>query len=124
MHQNLIQGLTNEMTIEEKFNKIWNNSITSNLKHPEYLTYREQFEQTTMIKKIKMEEFQSFQLIENLLKQGIKQGIIKDLPLPILTAFAFIPIITLIRYHISGIIKMDEKQIKKSCEIAWNTIKK
>ncbi|MHA1917152.1 MAG: TetR/AcrR family transcriptional regulator [Candidatus Ranarchaeia archaeon] len=123
MHKDLVQGLTDEMTIEETFKLIWNNSITSNLKHPEYLTFREQFEQTTMMKKIKVEEFKAFQLVGALLQKGIDEQIFKDLPLPVLTAFAFIPIITLTRYHIGGLIKMDENQIKEACEIAWNTIK-
>ena len=123
-YKNLVKGLKEEMSIEETFKLIWKNSFNYNIKHPEYLTFREQFEQTTMMKKIKQNQFESHQFVTNLLQRGIDEGIIKNLPLPILTAFAFIPIITFVKYHINGLLKMDEKQIQESTEIAWNTIKK
>ena len=76
-----------------------------------------------MMKTIKASEFASYQYVSKLLQRGIVEKIIKDLPLPILTAFAFIPVITLLKYHLSGIITMDEALIKQAYDIAWNTIR-
>ena len=117
-----LEGLEQGMTTEEMFKSIWYNSFRFNLRHPEYLTYREQFERTTMMKKVKPETFELFQAVDNLLKRGIKEKTIKALPLAILTAFSYVPIITLLNYHHSGIINMNEDNIKQACEIAWNTI--
>ena len=75
-----------------------------------------------MIKKIRSDEFRLFQTIDELLKRGIKEKIIKDYPLPVLTSFAYIPIITLLNFHHAGIIEMDEDNIMRACEIAWNAI--
>ena len=58
-----------------------------------------------------------------LLKQGIKEKTIKDIPLPILTAFAYFPIITLLKFHHLGLVKMNENRIAQACEIAWNAIR-
>ena len=55
--------------------------------------------------------------------QGIKEGIIKNLPLALLTSFTFVPIITLINYHIGGTIKMTKSRITDAYEIAWNAIR-
>ena len=41
-----------------------------------------------------------------------------------LIRFAFIPVITLLKFHLSDIIKMDENHIKQAYEIAWNAISK
>jgi len=124
MSQGALQGLQDKMTTEQTFKSIWYNSFTYNLNHPEYLLFREQFEQTSMIKNIKENEFEAYQYVRNLLQRGIDENTIKNHPLPILTAFAFIPIITLLKFHLNDIIKMDEDRIKQAYEIAWNAINK
>ncbi|MGY5859362.1 MAG: TetR/AcrR family transcriptional regulator [Candidatus Thorarchaeota archaeon] len=122
MSQGALEGLGKGRTTEEIFKSIWQHSFTFNLRHPEYLAYREQFERTTMMRNIKVEDFELFQTVDNLLKRGIKEKTIKSLSLPILTAFAYAPIITLLNYHHAGIVKMDKAHIELACEIAWNTI--
>lgn len=124
MSQSALQGLQDGMTIEQTFKSIWYNSFTYNLNHPEYLVFREKFEQTAMMTNIKENEFKVYQYVNNLLQRGIDENVIKNYPLPMLTAFVFIPVITLIKFHLSDIIKMDEEQIKQAYEIAWNAIRK
>ena len=119
-----LQGLRDEMTVEQTFKSIWYNSFTYNLNHPEYLGFREQFEQTSMMKNIDENDFESYRYVRHLLQRGINEDTIKNHPLPILTAFAFIPIITLLKFHLSDIIKMDEDHIKQAYEFAWNAISK
>ncbi|MFW9770313.1 MAG: TetR/AcrR family transcriptional regulator [Candidatus Thorarchaeota archaeon] len=123
MSQGALEGVNEGMTTEEIFKSIWHHAFSFNLRHPEYLAYREQFERTTMMGNIKTEDFKLFQTIDNLLKRGIKEKTIKDLPLPILTAFSYAPIITLLNYHRVGIVKIDENQIEQACEIAWSAIR-
>jgi AcrR family transcriptional regulator len=123
MSQGALEGLREGMATEEIFKSIWSHAFTFNLNHPEYLAYREQFERTTMMKNIRAEEFELFQTVDRLLKRGIKEKTIKALPLPILTAFAYFPIITLLNFHHAGIVKMDDKHIEMACEIAWNAIR-
>lgn len=122
MGDGALEGLEPGMTTEEAFKSIWYHSFTFNLKHQDYLTYREQFEQTTMMKNIRPEEFKLFQTVDELFKRGIREGIIKDYPLPVLTSFAYYPIITLLNFHHSGILDMDEDTVVQACEIAWDAI--
>ncbi|MFX1367216.1 MAG: TetR/AcrR family transcriptional regulator [Promethearchaeota archaeon] len=123
MSQGALLGLEERMTTEETFKSIWHHSFTFNLRHPEYCTYRELFERTTMMRNIRAEDFELFQTVDRLLKRGIKEKMIKDYPLPVLTAFAYFPIITLLNFHHAGVIEMDEDNIKQACEIAWNAIR-
>lgn len=123
MSEGALERIEKEMTTEKAFKSIWYNSFTYNLKHPDYVTFREQFEQTTMMKNIQHDEFRLYQTIDGLLKRGIKEKIIKNYPLAILTSFAYFPIITLLNFHHAGIIQMDEDNIRHACEIAWNAIR-
>ncbi len=123
MSNGALEGFNKEMSIEESFKSIWSNSFSYNKSHPDYLIYREKFEQTPMMENIKPEDFELYNYVNNLFQRGKKEHIIKNLSIPLLTAFAFFPIITLLNFHFEGVINMDENHITQACEIAWNTIK-
>jgi AcrR family transcriptional regulator len=124
MSNGALREVNEEMEVEQIFKSIWINSFSFNLNHPIHLIYREKFEQTPMMENIKLEDFKLYNYVNNLFKRGKKEQIIKDLPLPLLTAFAFVPIITLLNFHFMGLINMDEDRITEACEIAWNAIRK
>jgi AcrR family transcriptional regulator len=122
MGQGALEGLQEGMTVKEVFKSIWQHSFTFNLDHPEYLTYREQFEQTAMMGDVRAEDFELYRVVDDLLKRGIKERTIKDMPLPILASFAYYPVITLLRFHQMGVVEMNEGRIRQACEIAWDAI--
>jgi len=123
MSNGALLGVNDAMDIEHIFKSIWINSFSYNLNHPDYLIYREKFEQTPMMENIKPEDFELYNYVNTLFQRGIKEHFIKDLPIPFLASFAFIPIITLLNFHFEGVINMDENHITEACNIAWNTIK-
>ncbi|QEE15767.1 TetR/AcrR family transcriptional regulator [Promethearchaeum syntrophicum] len=121
--QAALQGLDDAKSIKEQFKLIWHNFFTYALAHNDFLIYREYFERTSMMKKIRQENFELFKYITNLLQRGIKEKSIKELPLPFLTAFAFMPIISLLKVNFEAGIKMDDNLINQASEIAWKSIK-
>ena len=123
MSKGALLGVHKEVDIEHVFKSIWSNYFPYCLNHPDYLIYREKFEQTPMMENIKPEDFELHNYIKNLFQRGINEQIIKDLPIPLLISFSFIPIITLLNFHFEGVINMEENHVTEACEIAWNTIK-
>ena len=122
MSNGALEGVHENMNIEQLFKSIWIHSFSFNVNHPDHLIYREKFEQTPMMENISYEDFELYNSVRNLFQRGIKEGIIKDLPIPLLTSFAYFPIITLLNLHFKGVITMDENQITQACELAWNAI--
>ena len=120
--ESVLTNIDVNMSIKDQFYTIWINSFSFYLNHPEYTQYREQFEQTTMMKEVRTDEFELNNYTIEILTKGIKDTIIQDRPIPILISFAFIPIITLLRFHFIGILKLTEEQINSACEIAWKSI--
>ena len=118
----VLSNIDTYMSIKEQFEAIWINSFSFYLNHPEYIQYREQFEQTKMMEDVNTNEFELNNYTMEVLTIGIRNGIFRELPVPLLIAFAFIPIITLIRFHFSKILIMDEKEIINTCNIAWKSI--
>ena len=63
-------------------------------------------------------------IFQKLVKQGIKQKVIKDIPIFMHFALAFGPIIILARNHILGLVELDNVQINQAIEAVWDAIKK
>ncbi|NLN61025.1 MAG: TetR/AcrR family transcriptional regulator [Deltaproteobacteria bacterium] len=59
-----------------------------------------------------------------LFEEGIKQKTLKDLPLPLLFALAFGPIIAMMRDHILGFIVLNDTLLKKTVEACWDGVKR
>ncbi|MFX1516934.1 MAG: TetR/AcrR family transcriptional regulator [Promethearchaeota archaeon] len=123
MSNGALEGIHEKMEIEQVFKSIWIHSFSYNLNHPDYLIYREKFEQTPMMENIKHEDFELYNYVRNLFQRGIKEHLIKDLPISLLTSFAYFPIITLLNFHFGGVISMDENRITEACELAWDAIR-
>ena len=120
--ESVLTNIDANMSIKEQFYAIWGNSFSFYLNHPEYVQYREQFEQTKMMENIKTDDFELNKYTIEILTQGIQNRIIQNLPIPLLISFAFIPIITLVRLHFSNVLTMGEKEIMDACNIAWKSI--
>ena len=63
-------------------------------------------------------------LFRNLLQEGIARQTLKDLPLPLHFALAFGPILSLLRDHVLGFLKLDDALIQKSVEACWDGVKR
>jgi AcrR family transcriptional regulator len=120
--ESVLNNIDTSRPIKERFNAIWINSFSFYLNHPEYTQYREQFEQTKMMKEVNTDGFELNKYTVKLLTKGIQDKIIQDCPIPILISFAFIPIITLLRFHFNGILRLSEERIINAREIAWKSI--
>jgi len=63
-------------------------------------------------------------IFQILVKQGIKQKVIKDIPLFMHFALAYGPIIILVRNHVIGLVELDNVRINQAIEAVWDAIKK
>lgn len=63
-------------------------------------------------------------LIEDLLEEGLGERIVKDLPLPVLCALAFGPVIEVCRDHILEFVTLDERLIERTAEACWDAIRR
>ncbi len=71
MSQGAIKNLKEDMSVEEAFKSTWHDSFIFNLGHPDYLLYRERFEQTAMMQNVNQEEFALYRFSIEILQRGI-----------------------------------------------------
>lgn len=63
-------------------------------------------------------------MFKELFEQGISQQILKDLPLVILFALFFGPLMSVARDHILGFVELDEAMIHRIIEACWDAVKR
>jgi AcrR family transcriptional regulator len=62
-------------------------------------------------------------LITELFTEALETGIVKDLPLPVLFALAFGPLLDICRDHILHFIELDDPLIGRCIEACWDALK-
>jgi len=61
---------------------------------------------------------------ERMFEEGISRQVLKDLPVYVLAALTFSPIVSLVRDHTLGLISLDGDVIAKSIDACWDGIKR
>jgi len=67
---------------------------------------------------------EGYNVFRELFEAGISHQVVKDLPLVILFALAFGPILTMARDHILGFVILDDSLITLAIEACWDGIKR
>ena len=62
--------------------------------------------------------------MKNLFEQGITEGTIKNLPIPVLFALFIGSLISVARDHILGFIELDEHLIRQTADACWDAIQR
>ena len=76
-----------------------------------------------MVDKVRKEEGMSyFQELWSWFERGRREKIFKDIPADLFAAFAFAPLIALTKQHFCGEIELDQKTLKKTFEMSWESV--
>jgi AcrR family transcriptional regulator len=106
------------------FKKLWMNYVNISLAEPERMKFIEQYTHTSYLtKKTKQQSDQLLQPLEEFLANGIKQGLVKKLPVQLLLSQLMGPINESVKLHYNQTLKMTSRLKEELFEMAWNSIK-
>lgn len=106
------------------FKKLWLNYLTISLAEPERMKFIEQYTHTSYLtKKTKQQSDQLLQPLEEFLANGIKQGLVKKLPVQLLLSQLMGPINECVKLHYDQTLKITSRLKEELFEMAWNSIK-
>lgn len=98
------------------------------ISHPQDFQYLEQFHNSPYGVEFRRDRIlgkgEDNDLCRGLMEEGLAQQLVKELPLAVLFALAFGPIIAVARDHNLGFIKLDEGLIKATVQACWDGIRK
>ena len=63
-------------------------------------------------------------IYRELFEDGVAGQVIKELPMAVLFALAFGPLIAVARDHILGFITLEDELIKRTVEACWDSLKR
>jgi AcrR family transcriptional regulator len=124
----LQDGYATSKPIRERFLHIHASILRFFIANPLYFRYIEQYMYSPFGIALKRDRLlgksDEFDILKSLFEEGIAQQVLKELPLPLLIALAFGPLLVLIRDHILGLISVDDVQIKQVIEACWDGVKR
>jgi len=95
--------------------------------HPLHFSFLEQYSNSPYGESVNRERItgntRASNRFQKIIEKGIKQKVVKDMPLFVCYSLTFGPIIMLIRNHIRGLIEIDNANINQVIEASWDALK-
>jgi AcrR family transcriptional regulator len=124
----LWEGYPISKPIRERFIHLGTALLKYFIAHPLYFRYMEQYHNSPYGVSLRRDKILSktedHDIFKNLFEEGIAQQIIKNLPLIMLFALAFGPLVALARDHTLGFTILDGTLIAQTVEACWDGIKR
>jgi len=124
----LQEGYSVGKPLRERFLHLGTALLRYFIAHPLYFRYMEQYYNSpygaSMRRDRLLGKSDNRYIFKDLFEQGISQQVLKDLPILVLFALAFGPMLALARDHILGFAILDDTLIIQSIEACWDGIKR
>ncbi|MCX7635444.1 MAG: TetR/AcrR family transcriptional regulator [Syntrophales bacterium] len=124
----IAQDYPHKAHIRERFIHLGTQLLRYFTKHPIHFRYLEQYHNSpygASLRKDKIfDKKREEDLFRGLLREGIEQGVLKDLPVYIHFALAFGPLTSLARDHVLGLVSLDEDLMERSVAASWDAMKR
>lgn len=128
MSPSLLDGYPHGETVKNRFLHICGGVLRYFIDNPADFRFLKQFHNSPYGMQIRqgwlIGEQQGDRLLRELFEEGVSLGAMKALPLPILFALAFSPLLAIARDHILGLQRLTDELFTGSIEACWNSIER
>lgn len=124
--ESIRQGYCEEGTVQERFLHIGRALVNSLIAFPMKFRFIEQFHNSPYGVANRRERMlgKKDDLVTSLFEDARQQSLIKELPLPVVFALTFGPLLAICRDHIFGLITLDDLLIEKTVKACWDALKR
>ena len=124
----ILDGYPDDAPIRVRFLHLWTALLRYFIEHPLHYRYLEQFHNSPYGVAFRRDKILGkacgCDAFRELFEQGAVQQVVKDLPLVILFALSFGPLLAVARDHILGFVELDEPLINRTIEACWDAVKR
>ncbi|REJ75300.1 MAG: TetR/AcrR family transcriptional regulator [Acidobacteria bacterium] len=123
MSSAIMEGFDQGITIEEQFRTAWFNFYQYAMENPVDFAFGEQFANSPLVNRVSKDEGEGYYgpLIE-MFELGKREGIFKNVPLGVFSAFVFFPVIGLIRNRNDEKLVFGKEMLEQVFQIAWDAV--
>ena len=124
----LSEGYQAKESLRDRFLHLATRLLGYFIANPIHFRYIEQFHNSPYGEEFRRDKLLGKQedcdFFRHIFEEGVSQQVIKDLPLVILFALAFGPLLAVARDHILNFIVLDDALIAKTVEACWDGLKR
>jgi len=124
----LMEGYSPEKPVRERFIHLGTTILRYCITNPLDFRYLEQFHNSPYGVVHRRDKLfgnsNQKDIYRELFEEGVARQVIKQLPLVVLFALAFGPLITVARDHILGFVRLDDRLITQTIEACWDGLKR
>jgi AcrR family transcriptional regulator len=129
LYPGIMAGYREDSPIRERFLHLGTALLRFFIETPLYFKYLEQFHNSPYgvafrRDKLLLGKKGGCDIFRELFEEGVSQQVMKDLPLVILFALSFGPILAVARDHILGFVELDDTLISRTIEACWDGIRR
>jgi AcrR family transcriptional regulator len=118
------EGFQEPAAYRERFLVLWRNLVDYHVDHPTETKFLEQFENSPYYKPDWQAAFaDDMAPLLAFFQQGTQEGVLKDLPLPVIGELSCMVAVSLAKRHISGTIQLTEDLIEAAASASWDAVK-
>ena len=121
--EKMLVGYDDSLPVKEGFKLIWNNACRYILANPTHFAFTEQFANSPLVNRVSKEEGSAyFQTILHLFERGKREGIFKEIPPSLFTAFLYAPPMMLGKQHHNGELVLDKELQQVAFDLVWDAL--
>ncbi len=125
----VVNGYSREKTLKERFFHLVSTLIRYLIKHSLEFRYMEQYHNSpygvAFRKNLILNNHQGeLDVFKELFMEGIKQKVLKDLPILMLFSLGLGPLVPLTRDHVFSLLLLDDELINKAVEACWDGVRR
>lgn len=124
----LMVDMQQDQTVRARFVHLYTGLLKFFIAYPLKFRYVEQFHNspygTAFRKERLLGKPEDRGMYVELFERGVEEGLIKNLPRPVLCDLAFGPTISVARNHILGFVELDEQLMDRVVEACWDALKR
>jgi AcrR family transcriptional regulator len=126
--ERILEGYSTDMTVRERFLHLNKRLYHYFIGSPLHFRYVEQYHNSPYgvdhRRSKLLAEGDERDVFMTLFEDGVAQHVMKDMPIILLFAMAFGPLISALRDHALGFIELDDNLIKEITEASWDGVKR
>lgn len=128
IHSVIMEGYAPEKPIRERFLHLCTALLRYFIENPLEFRYMEQFHNSPYGVAVRRDKILGkkgeLDMYRELFEEGVEQQVIKGIPLAVIFALAFGPLLNVARDHILGFITLDDALIAQISEACWDGIRR
>jgi AcrR family transcriptional regulator len=123
MLQSMTDGYSTDLGYRERFDLLWVNAIRHILSHRDHAAFLEQFESSSYMEPTLPEDVMAeIDLIMGFYSDGVADGVLKDLPEPVLLSLSTGVAASLVKQHFAGVLVLDDDLSAAAANACWDAI--